>query len=80
MADRIHTTPNYWNVGMLQVMNEPVHASGYSAEAADMIANYYPKALERIRAAERRLNTADANLLHVQFMVRCLVTAILSSF
>uniref|UniRef100_A0A8H7K9G3 glucan 1,3-beta-glucosidase n=1 Tax=Bionectria ochroleuca TaxID=29856 RepID=A0A8H7K9G3_BIOOC len=68
MADRIHTTPNYWNVGMLQVMNEPVHASGYSAEAADMIANYYPKALERIRAAEHRLNTADANLLHVQFM------------
>lgn len=70
MAERIHTTEKYWNVGMLQVMNEPVHASDHSAEAADMIANFYPMAWKRIRDTEHRLNTADANLLHIQFMVR----------
>ncbi|KFH43073.1 Glucan endo-1,6-beta-glucosidase B-like protein [Hapsidospora chrysogenum ATCC 11550] len=68
MADRIHTNQAYYNVGMLQVMNEPVHSSEYPSEAADMIAKFYPQAYERIRAAEAKLNVADADRLHIQYM------------
>lgn len=70
MADRIHTNDAYKNVGMLEVMNEPVHASDYGDEAADMIANFYPQAYQRIRDAESNLNITDSDRLHIQFMVR----------
>jgi aryl-phospho-beta-D-glucosidase BglC (GH1 family) len=69
MADRIHTNQAYHNVGMLQVMNEPVHSSEYPSEAADMIAKFYPQAYERIRAAEANLNVSDGDRLHIQYMV-----------
>jgi glucan endo-1,6-beta-glucosidase len=72
MAERIHTNESYSNVGTLQVMNEPVHAGDYPNEAADMIANFYPLALQRIRDAEARLGVADGDRLHVQFMVRAI--------
>lgn len=68
MADRIHNNEAYANVGMLQVMNEPVHASDYASEAADMIANFYPEAWRRIRAAEDNLSVPDNDRLHIQFM------------
>jgi hypothetical protein len=70
MAERIHTNEAYWTVGMLQVMNEPVHANQYPSEAAYMISDFYPRAWQRIRDAEARLGVADADLLHIQFMVR----------
>jgi hypothetical protein len=69
MADRIHTNPNYFNVGTLQVMNEPVHAGEYPSEAGNLVWNFYPNAWKRIRDAEKKLGTADSNLLHIQFMV-----------
>jgi aryl-phospho-beta-D-glucosidase BglC (GH1 family) len=68
MADRIHTNSKYWNVGMLQVMNEPVHRDGYPDEAGNLIWNFYPGAWTRIRAAEKKLGTKDSDLLHIQFM------------
>lgn len=68
MAERIHTNRNYRNVGALEVMNEPVHASDYGSQAADMIANFYPKAWSRIRDRENKLNVTPNNRLHIQMM------------
>lgn len=69
MTERVHTTPAYYNVGMLQVMNEPVHSNDYPSQAADMVANYYSNAWNRIREREAQLVTADSDKLHIQFMV-----------
>ncbi|KAI0870857.1 glycoside hydrolase superfamily [Hypoxylon argillaceum] len=68
MTERVHTTPAYYNVGMLQVMNEPVHSNDYPSQAADMVANYYSNAWNRIREREAQLVTADSDKLHIQFM------------
>jgi glucan endo-1,6-beta-glucosidase len=70
MTERVHTNPAYFNVGMLQVINEPVHAGDYGSQAADMIANYYPTAWSRIRDQEAKLGVADKDKLHIQYMVR----------
>lgn len=69
MAERIHTNELYANVGMLQAMNEPVHANQYGSEAAYMIAEFYPQAWRRIRAVEERLGVTGGDRLHIQFMV-----------
>lgn len=69
MTERIHTNDAYANVGMLQVMNEPVQSSEYPDEAGNMVWNFYPQAMEAIRDAETSLNVASSNRLHVQFMV-----------
>lgn len=69
MTERIHTNENYWNVGMLQVMNEPVHGAEYAAEAADMVRNFYPQAWTRIRERESSLGVSQSDRLHIQFMV-----------
>ncbi|CAG2005534.1 unnamed protein product [Fusarium graminearum] len=52
MTKRIHTNGNYTTVGMLEVLNEPVHVPKWKDEAADMIKNYYPNAYKRIQAME----------------------------
>jgi glucan endo-1,6-beta-glucosidase len=68
MTERIHTNANYDSVFMLQVMNEPVHSGDYPGEAADMVANFYPQALERIRGKEDELGVGADRQLHVQYM------------
>ncbi|KPM38233.1 Glucan endo-1,6-beta-glucosidase B [Neonectria ditissima] len=68
MTNRIHTNGNYTTVGMLQVLNEPVHTGPWKAEAADMIETFYPGAYQRIRDAESKLGIAKADLLHIQYM------------
>lgn len=70
MAERIHTNAAYSTVGMLEVMNEPVHSGDYPNEAADMVKTFYSLAWNRIRDTESRLGVADADRLHIQFMVR----------
>lgn len=69
MTKRIHTHGSYTTVGMLQVLNEPVHVDPWMDEAADMIKNFYPNAYQRIRDVETDLGVADADRLHIQFMV-----------
>jgi glucan endo-1,6-beta-glucosidase len=69
MANRIHTNDAYGNVGMLQVMNEPVHSGDYPSEAANMVSNFYPQALKAIRDAESAASVSGDNRIHVQFMV-----------
>jgi hypothetical protein len=69
MTKRIHTNGNYTTVGMLEVLNEPVRAGKWKAEADDMIKNYYPGAYKRIQAMEGYLNVPKADRLHIQYMV-----------
>ncbi|KAI1343151.1 glycoside hydrolase family 5 protein [Xylariaceae sp. FL0016] len=68
MTERIHTNAAYANVGMLEVMNEPVQSYADSSAAADMIANYYPTAWTRIRDREDQLSVAESDRLHIQYM------------
>lgn len=70
MTKRIHTHDNYTTFGMLEVLNEPVHVSAWMDDAADMIETFYPAAYERIQDMETNLEIADADRLHIQFMVR----------
>lgn len=69
MAERIHTNDNYKSVGMLQVINEPVHSGDHPSEAADMVNTFYPLAWNRIRDREAKLSVKDDDRLHIQFMV-----------
>lgn len=62
MAQRIHTTTAYRNVGMLELVNEPI--SGQSS----LISQYYPTAFSKIRAAEQSLGVTANNYLHIQMM------------
>ncbi|KAF2755754.1 putative endo-beta-1,6-glucanase [Pseudovirgaria hyperparasitica] len=65
MTSRIHnpsTAQQYRSVGMLQVMNEPDRGYG------NLVSEFYPNTLRRIRDRETQLNVADAARLHVQFM------------
>lgn len=70
MTERIHTNATYASVGMLEVINEPVHSGDYPSQAADMVNTYYPLAWNRIRDTESRLGVSDDKRLHIQFMVR----------
>ena len=64
----IHTDGRFRNVGMLGVMNEPVHTWESAAMAASLVADFYPGAWKRIRAVEDRLNIGAHDRLHVQMM------------
>ena len=68
IAKRIYSNKSYRTTGVLQVMNEPVHASDYPVEAADMIKNFYPSAYTRIRATERSLGVRSGSELKIQYM------------
>lgn len=75
MTNRIHNTPGYASVGMIEVLNEPVskHDDGgarYPAPGEDpgLIQSYYPAALKAVRDAEAALQVSDDKKLHVQFM------------
>ncbi|KAI1141658.1 glycoside hydrolase family 5 protein [Hypoxylon sp. FL0543] len=68
MTERIHTNNTYRTVGTLEVINEPVHSSDYPSQAADLVANYYPNAWNRIRNAEDKLNIAADKRINIQMM------------
>ncbi|KFY16069.1 hypothetical protein V492_01586 [Pseudogymnoascus sp. VKM F-4246] len=65
MANLIHTDNNYRNVGMLELVNEPIQNSG---QVGTMRSTYYPDSFSRIRAAEAKLNIGQNDLLHIQMM------------
>ncbi|UKZ69749.1 uncharacterized protein TrAtP1_010753 [Trichoderma atroviride] len=68
MTERIHTNATYASVGMLEVINEPVHSGDFPSQAADMVNTYYPLAWNRIRDTESKLGVSDDKRLHIQFM------------
>ncbi|KAL5344607.1 hypothetical protein ACLOAV_010299 [Pseudogymnoascus australis] len=65
MVDLIYTDNNYRNVGMLELVNEPIQNSG---NIGTMRSTYYPDAFSRIRAAESKLGVGANDLLHIQMM------------
>lgn len=68
MANIIHTNNNYRNVGMLEVVNEPVATWTNAQDAASLISTFYPTAWNRIRAVENNLNIGAYDRLHIQMM------------
>lgn len=68
MTQRIHSNNNYRMTGVLQVINEPVHAAQYPGQAADMLKNFYAPAYTRIRSMEQSLGVKPANELKIQYM------------
>jgi hypothetical protein len=59
----IHTDSNFRNVGMIEVLNEPMQGAPSS-----LVTEYYPTAYSKIRATENSLNIGPWDLLHIQFM------------
>ncbi|EPS29361.1 putative beta-1,6-glucanase [Penicillium oxalicum 114-2] len=65
MTGLIHSVNEFRNVGMLEVVNEPVQEND---KASSMRQNYYPKAFERIRANETSAGIDKNDYLHIQMM------------
>ncbi|KAE8393156.1 putative glucan endo-1,6-beta-glucosidase B [Aspergillus alliaceus] len=65
MATNIHTKHNFRNVGMLEVVNEPVQNPDTTAS---LRSRYYPDAFNTIRGVERELDIDRENYLHIQMM------------
>lgn len=59
----IHTNPNFWSTGTVQLVNEPERPSPSS-----LVQTYYHTAFTRIRAVEAKLGTARADFVHIQMM------------
>ncbi|KAL8823763.1 MAG: hypothetical protein Q9191_005568, partial [Dirinaria sp. TL-2023a] len=60
LTARIHSNGNYTNVGMLEVLNEPLQGSSLTES---MISEYYPKAYRTIRDAEDAAKVAAGDRL-----------------
>ncbi|KAI9743002.1 MAG: hypothetical protein M1818_003297 [Claussenomyces sp. TS43310] len=66
MTTLVHTTTAFRNVGMLEIVNEPLRDP---TQVGTMLSTYYPNAFTRIRAAESALGNITANNeLHIQMM------------
>jgi len=59
MTNRIHTNNAYRNVGMLEVLNEPIGGQ------PSLVSTFYPTALNKIRETERALGKTSNNFLPV---------------
>jgi hypothetical protein len=68
MTEIIHSNNNFRNVGMLEVMNEPVQTWVDQTMASSLISTFYPNAWDRIRAVEDRLNIGAYDRVHIQMM------------
>ncbi|KAE8383441.1 putative glucan endo-1,6-beta-glucosidase B [Aspergillus bertholletiae] len=65
MAIRVHTLHSFRNVGMLEIVNEPVQ----NPEAtATLRSHYYPNAFRSIRRIEGALGIDRKDYLHIQMM------------
>ncbi|RDW75419.1 putative endo-beta-1,6-glucanase-1 [Coleophoma cylindrospora] len=65
LTTQIHSNTSFRNVGMLEIVNEPLQ---FSSQTAMMISSYYPDAYTAIRAAESTLSIHKKDLLHVEMM------------
>ncbi|KAL4979632.1 glucan endo-1,6-beta-glucosidase B [Aspergillus desertorum] len=65
MTRNIHQNNKSRNVGMLEIVNEPVQNPG---QVSSMISSYYPNAFARIRNTESSLGITSNNYLHIQMM------------
>ncbi|KAH8821332.1 putative endo-beta-1,6-glucanase [Xylogone sp. PMI_703] len=65
LARIVHTNNNYRNVGMIEIVNEPVQNAN---SVGAMRSYYYPKAFDAIRNVENSLGITSNNQLHIQMM------------
>ncbi|KAJ5888973.1 glucan endo-1-6-beta-glucosidase B [Penicillium taxi] len=65
MTSLIHSTTEFRNVGMLEIVNEPVRDSAMDISMRKV---YYPQAFKRIRAAEANANIEKSDYVHIQMM------------
>ncbi|KAF5698981.1 murein transglycosylase [Fusarium globosum] len=65
MTDIIHTKKEYRNVGMLELVNEPLN---WDNAVNSLRKTYYPKAYSAIRKVEDKLKVTSNNRLHIQMM------------
>ncbi|KUL91588.1 hypothetical protein ZTR_01680 [Talaromyces verruculosus] len=65
MTILIHSSDSFRNVGMLEIVNEPVRDP---SSVGTMRSTYYPGAFSIIRATERALGITANNKLHIQMM------------
>lgn len=67
LSEVVHTRGAWRNVGMIEVVNEPVQNAG---AVPGLLDNYYPNAYAEVRRREATLGITQNNLLHIQAMVR----------
>jgi len=65
ITNLIHTTTAFRNVGMLEIVNEPVQNQ---ATVQTMLSSYYPDSFTTIRGVEADLGVTSNNFLHIQMM------------
>ncbi|KAL3472807.1 glycoside hydrolase superfamily [Aspergillus californicus] len=65
MTSTIHQTDSFRNVGMIELVNEPLQNTD---EVSSMRTGYYPDAFTRIRTMESSLGITENNYLHIQMM------------
>ncbi|KAL5336593.1 glucan endo-1,6-beta-glucosidase B [Aspergillus crustosus] len=65
MTETIHQNKAFRNVGMIELLNEPLQNAG---QVKSMRSSYYPDAFSRIRAKESSLGITSNNNLHIQMM------------
>ncbi|CAG8979140.1 hypothetical protein HYALB_00000273 [Hymenoscyphus albidus] len=65
LSEVVHTRGAFRNVGMIELVNEPIQNTGATPGLLD---NYYPNAYAEIRAREAKLGISSNNLLHIQAM------------
>jgi glucan endo-1,6-beta-glucosidase len=65
LAREVHTANEFRNVGMLELVNEPLT---WNDAQPSLRSAFYKRAYDSIRAAESQLGTATKDYLHVQMM------------
>ncbi|KAL4912804.1 glycoside hydrolase superfamily, partial [Aspergillus aurantiobrunneus] len=65
MTAKIHQSDKFRNVGMLELVNEPVQDE---ERVASMRTSYYPDAFSRVRDTETLLGVSADKYLHLQMM------------
>ncbi|KAF4341403.1 murein transglycosylase [Fusarium beomiforme] len=65
MTDIIHTKKGYRNVGILELVNEPLN---WDKAIDSLRKTYYPKAYSAIHKVEHKLKVTSKNRLHIQMM------------
>ncbi|KAF5234846.1 hypothetical protein FANTH_11940 [Fusarium anthophilum] len=65
MTDIVHTKKEYRNVGMLELVNEPLN---WDNAVDSLRKTYYPKAYSAIRKVEDKLKVTSNDRLHIQMM------------
>ncbi|KAF4990679.1 hypothetical protein FGRMN_8351 [Fusarium graminum] len=65
MTDIIHSKQEYRNVGMLEILNEPLN---WDNAVDSLRSSFYPKAYTAIRSVESNLGVSGNNRLHIQMM------------